>query len=64
MEDLKTFGEDDLGHELHSGQTEEVQEADGPEAIAPGGQQPPKALLASSYLVETLCEMGPHSAHN
>ena len=45
-----TFEEEDLGHELHSGQTDGVQEADGPEATSLRGQQPPKALLASSYL--------------
>lgn len=60
----ETFEEDDLGHELHSGQIDGVQEVDGPAATSPQGQQPPKALLASSYLVENLREMGPHSGHN
>lgn len=44
-----TSGEDDPGHELHSGQTDVVQEAGGPEA-APLQAQPPWALLASSHL--------------
>lgn len=64
MEDLEIFGEDALGHELHSGQTVGVQEVKDPEATCPQGQQPPKALLASSYLVENLHEMGPHSVRN
>lgn len=45
-----TFGEDDLGHELHSGQTDGVQEVEDPEASCTQERQPPKALLASSYL--------------
>lgn len=64
VEDLEIFGEDDLGHELHSGQTDEVQEVEDPEASCPQERQPPKALLASSYLVEELREMGLHSVHN
>lgn len=61
--DLEIFGEDGPGRELHSGQTDGVQEVGGPEATCPRAQ-PPKALLASSHLVEHLCEMGLHSGRS
>lgn len=56
--------EEDLACELRSGQTDGVQEADGPEATSPQGELPPEAPPALSCLVENLHEMGPHSAHN
>lgn len=56
MEDLEIFGENDPGHELHSGQTGGVQEVEGPVATSPQVQQPPKALPASSHLVGGLRE--------
>lgn len=64
MEDLEIFGEDDPGHELHSGQTGGVQEAEGPAATPPRALQPPKALLASSHLVEGLRETDPRSVRD
>lgn len=60
VEGLGISGEDDPGHELHSGQTDVVQEAGGPEA-APPQARPPWALLASSHLAEPLRERGPRS---
>lgn len=56
--------EEDLARELRSGQTDGVQEADGPEATPPQGEPPPEAPPALSCLVENLHETGPHSAHN
>lgn len=45
-----TFVEEDLAHELRSGQTGGVQEADGPEATSPQGEPPPGAPPALSCL--------------
>ena len=42
--------EEDLAHELRSGQTDGVQEADGPEATSPQGERPPEAPPALSCL--------------
>lgn len=63
MEGQGIFVEEDLAHELRSGQTGGVQEADGPEATSPQGEPPPEALPALSCLVKKLHEMGPRSAH-
>lgn len=62
--DLEIFVEEDLKDELHSGQTDGVQEVEGLGTIFPQGEQAPKARLVSSYLVEKLSELGPRSAHN
>ena len=45
-----TFVEEDLAHELRSGQTGGVQEADGPEATSPQGEPLPEAPPALSCL--------------
>ena len=42
--------EEDLAHELRSGQSDGVQEADGPEATSPQGERPPEAPPALSCL--------------
>lgn len=42
--------EEDLARELRSGQTDGVQEADGPEATPPQGEPPPEAPPALSCL--------------
>lgn len=47
---MLTFGKGDPGHVLRSGQTDGVQEVEGPVATSPQVKPPPEALPASSYL--------------
>lgn len=64
MKGLEIFGKNDWRPELHSGQTDGIQEVQGQEATSSQEWQPLEVLLASSYLVEKLHARDHHSAHN